>query len=139
VNWRMSRIAREMALAAMRYSMTKQAKYDPDNGEWVLIHNFGLPYGYNYDRTDILIYPLSPLYPQEPPDWFYMDRGLRRCDGKPPHYFEDAMGRAPTLEHWAAGCLHIKTWYPTNDPLTGHSLLTVYQLIQDAFQRWLRQ
>ena len=138
MNWRIRRIAQETALTTMRYSMSKQAKYDLDNGAWVLIYNFGLPYGYNYDRTDILIL-LPPSYPQLPPDWFYMDPGLRRRDGKPPHYFEEAVGRAPTLEHWAAGCLHIKTWYPADDPLTGHSLLTISQLIQDAFQRWLHQ
>lgn len=136
MSWRLSRIAQETALAAMRYSMTKQAKFDQDNGNWVVIHNFALPSGYNFNQTDILIL-LPPSYPQTPPDWFYMDPGLRRRDGRPPHYFEEAAGRAPTLELWAAGCLHIRSWRPTNDPLTGHSLLTICQLIQGAFGRWL--
>lgn len=138
MNWRIRRIAQETALAAMRHSITKQGRYDDNNGEWVAIYNFALPFGYNYDRTDILIL-LPPLYPQSPTEWFYMDPGLRRRDGRLLHYFEDAVNRAPTLQHWAAGCMHIHTWHPTTDPLTGHSLLTICKLIEDAFVRWLRQ
>lgn len=135
---RMQRIMQEAVLTAARYSQTHRAKVDTDAGRWVVIYDFPLPSGYNYSKTDILIL-LPPNYPLTPPDWFYLDPGLRRRDGKPPHYFHEDIRKAPGIKGWAAGCLHIRSWMIRNDPLDGHSLLTVCQLIEDAFKRWLRQ
>ncbi len=139
MSWRLKRIKQEAALAAAQFSVSRKADVDPDAESWVVIYDFPLPNGFNYKTTDILIL-LPPSYPQTPPDWFYMDPRLQRRDGsRPPHYFEE-IRKALSVEGWAAGSLHIiKNWHPSDDPLTGHSLLTVCQLIQEAFERWLRQ
>ncbi len=133
MNARLKRIRVEAAYAAARFSRSRKAQVDPQGG-WVILYDFILPPGlYNYETVDILI-ELPPDYPLIPPQWFYTDPGLRRRDGRDlQHYFEHRLRNG-----WAAGCLHIRTWQPGPDPLHGHSLLTVGQLIYDAFCRWGR-
>lgn len=134
---RLRRIFQEAALAACLFSQSKRVEVDPDEGRWVLIYDFPLPQGYNRPMTHILI-RLPPNYPLTPPDWFYLDRGVRRADGRPPHYFEDDhIPQELRQKGWAGGCLHIREWRPGADPLWGHSLLTVCKLIADALRRWL--
>jgi hypothetical protein len=84
---RLKRIHYEVALAAVRYSRTHSADFDDESGSWVIIKDFPLPAGYNYETTDILVL-LPPNYPQTPPDWFYVDDNLRLADGRrPSHVF----------------------------------------------------
>ncbi len=148
MNARLQRIAYEAALAATHYSQTKQASYDDEDGEWVIIHDFPLPRGYNYTTTDVLIL-LPRHYPQTPPDWFYVDYNLRLANGqRPPHVFygdtsyDPNRGQfreaPPALKGWTACCLHIHEWRPAANPLAGHSLLSVCELIKKAFERWRR-
>ena len=130
----------EAALAASMYSGVQKTDVDPDNGSWVMFYDFALPAGYNHASTHILL-QLPPDYPQTPPDWFYLDMGVRRRDGKHPHIIDTGVGHRPTQEGWSTGSLHIHTvtWRPTSDPLTGHSLVSVCELIDKAFKRWLHQ
>jgi hypothetical protein len=131
---RLDRIRQEAVLTAARFSETKRVRVDPD-GRWAVLYDFRLPPLFNYRTVDVLI-ELPPDYPLTPPQWFYTDPGLRRSDGGPmPHYLES---RAVRKAGWAACCLHVRTWRPAPDPLRGHSLLTVGQLIWDAFNRWGR-
>ncbi|MFN3689634.1 MAG: E2/UBC family protein [Fimbriimonadales bacterium] len=147
MNARLQRIAYEVALAAARYSQTKSADYDDEDGSWVVIKDFPLPPGYNYEQTDVLIL-LPPNYPQTPPDWFYVDDNLRLADGKKPsHVFYNetrfdpnrarrAIDAPPQMKGWTACCLHIHSWKPAANPLEGHSLLSVCELIRGALKRW---
>ncbi|MFN7017546.1 MAG: E2/UBC family protein [Fimbriimonadales bacterium] len=147
MNARLQRIAYEVALAAARYSQTKSADYDDEAGSWVVIKDFPLPPGYNYERTDVLIL-LPPNYPQTPPDWFYVDDNLRLADGrKPSHVFynetrfdpnraSQMIDAPPQMKGWTACCLHIRSWRPAANPLEGHSLLSVCELIRGALKRW---
>jgi hypothetical protein len=149
MDMRLQRIASEAALAALHYSQSKRASYDDEAGGWVIIHDFPLPRGYNYASTDVLIL-LPPSYPQTPPDWFYVDYNLRLANGqRPPHIFygdtsydpNRSMFRQeppPALKGWTACCLHIHEWRPAPNPLAGHSLLSVCELIKKAFERWRR-
>jgi hypothetical protein len=146
MNQRMQRLMTEVALAALRYSSTHRAEYDDEEGSWVIIKDFPLPEGYNYDRTDVLIL-LPKNYPQTPPDWFYVDAELMLENGDEPDHvfydditfdpneelFEDA---PPQMRGWTGCCLHIYDWQPAADPLQGHSLLSVCELIKEAFERW---
>lgn len=146
-NQRLSRIAKECALSAVHYSTTRRASYDDEDGSWAIIHDFPLPKGYNYDSTDVLVL-LPEDYPLTPPDWFYVDNNLRLADGRGPEhlFYEDAIHidpneplegqQHPQLIGWTACCLHIVEWKPAGDPLKGHSLLSVCELIKRAFERW---
>lgn len=138
MSWRLTRIKQEAAQAAFLFTTSRAAEVDLPDGRWVRFFDFALPPGYNYDKTDILIL-LPPSYPQTPPDWFYLDQGLRRYDGSPPHVFDRLSSHPPVMEGWAVGSLHIKTWNPSTDLFSGHSLLSVCGLIEDAFRRWLHQ
>jgi len=146
MNSRIQRIAYEVALAASRYSHTKSAEFDDEDGSWVVIKDFPLPPGYNYERTDVLVL-LPPNYPQTPPDWFYVDDNLRLANGaEPDHVFyndtlydpnDELFGSAPPqMRGWTACCLHIRSWKPAANPLNGHSLLSVCELIRGALNRW---
>lgn len=146
MNQRVQRILKEAALAAVRYSATHSAQYDDEAGSWVIIKDFPLPEGYNYTHTDVLIL-LPKNYPQTPPDWFYVDDELLLENGdEPDHMFYDDTSVDPNLEvvedtmpqlcGWTGCCLHIYEWKPAVDPLQGHSLLSVCELIKQAFERW---
>ncbi|MCS7208735.1 MAG: hypothetical protein NZ874_04105 [Fimbriimonadales bacterium] len=147
MNKRLQRIAYEVALAAARYSRTKSADYDDEEGSWVVIKDFPLPKGYNYQQTDVLIL-LPPNYPQTPPDWFYVDDNLRLANGhKPNHVFygetphdpnrrDPRADAPPAMKGWTACCLHIRSWKPAASPTEGHSLLSVCELIRGALERW---
>ncbi|MGQ9656900.1 MAG: E2/UBC family protein [Fimbriimonadales bacterium] len=146
MNQRVQRILKETALAAVRYSATHSAQYDDEEGSWVIIKDFPLPEGYSDTHTDVLIL-LPKNYPQTPPDWFYVDDELTLENGDEPDHmfyddtsvdpnfemFEDTM---PQLRGWTGCCLHIREWKPAADPLQGHSLLSVCELIKQAFERW---
>jgi hypothetical protein len=146
---RLRRIQYEVALAALRYSRTHSADFDDEAGSWVMIKDFPLPEGYNYETTDILVL-LPPNYPQTPPDWFYVDDNLRLADGRrPSHVFYQqtthdpntrlvnrAEEKPPQMKGWTGCCLHIRSWQPAANPVEGHSLLSVCELIRGALERW---
>ncbi|GBC89933.1 hypothetical protein HRbin14_00665 [bacterium HR14] len=144
-NKRLERIAFELALCVATYSRTKEGTYDDESGAWVIIREFPLPEGYNYETTDVLIL-LPPNYPQTPPDWFYVDTNLRLANGKKPaHIFYDDThdpneaiygDQPPEMLGWTACCLHIREWKPAANPIEGHCLLSVCELIKNAFERW---
>lgn len=148
---RLQRIAYELGLCAVAFSRTKSVSFDDEAGSWVVVHDFPLPKGYNYETTDVLIL-LPPNYPQTPPDWFYVDYNLRLADGREPqHVFNnmefgmvhdpnrrDHRDIPPQMMGWTACCLHIREWKPKTNPTEGHSLLSVCQLIAQAFARWKR-
>lgn len=135
------RIKTELAACLPLFSKSKRGDMDLENGSWVRIFDFPLPAGYNARTTDILIL-LPASYPETPPDWFYLDSGLRRENGTVPHYFEVGDTRhtpdsRPSINGWAGGCIHVAGgWKPTGDPINGHSLVTICKLINDAFHRW---
>jgi hypothetical protein len=146
---RLKRIHYEVALAAVRYSRTHSADFDDEAGSWVMIRDFPLPEGYNYETTDILVL-LPPNYPQTPPDWFYVDDNLCLADGRrPSHVFYQqtthdpnarrvnrAEEKPPQMKGWTGCCLHIRSWQPAANPVEGHSLLSVCELIRGALVRW---
>ncbi|HEY3268662.1 MAG TPA: E2/UBC family protein [Armatimonadota bacterium] len=135
MNWRMQRIRVEAAMAAAGFSVSRRADIDADAGSWVIIRDVPLPLGYNRASTDIL-FLLPASYPAVPPDWFYLDPGLRGPRGPLRHYFEAQAGHAPVRKGWAAGSLHIRGWAPSSDPMRGHSLMHLCQLAKEAFARW---
>ncbi len=143
---RLKRIHYEVALAAVRYSRTRSADFDDESGSWVIVKDFPLPEGYNYETTDILIL-LPSNYPQTPPDWFYVDDNLRLANGqRPSHVFYQntehdpnarrAASEPPQMKGWTGCCLHIRSWQPAANPVEGHSLLSVCELIRGALERW---
>lgn len=133
---RLQRITEEAVLAAAEFSLNKRVHVDPAGG-WVLIEQFPLPNGYNYEHTSVLIL-LPPDYPARIRDWFYCDAGIRRKNGtKLGHIIETLTDKEMKRKGWVGACLHIKRWKPADVITEGHSLLSICQLIAMAFEQWL--
>lgn len=138
---RVKRIRQELAVATQQYSTSRHADMDELEGQWVRVLDFPLPPGFNFTSTDIL-FMLPPGYPETPPDWFYLNPYLKLQSGKPLHFFDHDDPRhhpdkRPHLDGWAGGCIHIEgDWHATDNPMTGHSLLTLCEIVKRTFARW---
>jgi len=86
-------------------------QYDPYNPSWVLIEQFNLPAGYNRRWCEVLI-DLGELYPELPPQDFYLSRGLTKNGRICSHYFEHFAGKKYCDEGYAWYSFHIKRWKP---------------------------
>lgn len=142
------RMRSEISAAAAAFSTSKRASIVAGRAghAWVIIMDFPLPAGYNRELADVAVL-LPPRYPNVPPDGFFLESGLRRNDGRIPHYFEQGfftLGQTyPPIqnrrdENWAWACLHIREWRPAANFLSGDSLVTVCRLAHDALVRWAR-
>ncbi len=99
-------------------------EYDPDNPSWVLIERFDLPPGFNRRWCEVLIV-LGELYPELPPQDFYLSRGLTKNGRVSSHYFERFSGKRYCDKGFAWYSFHIKRWRsnPYN-MVPGDNLLT---------------
>ena len=145
------RLTVEAAEGALLFSEANPPRADvvpvePREGWAVLIWDYRLPAGFNCPTTHLMVL-LPREYPVVPPDWFFVNRGLRDARGRSlPHYFEKnwPAALAPTLpanRGWAAGCLHVRpgTWRPHVDPFSGHRLSTYLEIIQRALAEWIQR
>jgi len=96
---------------------------DDDYGS-ILIRNFNLPPGYNFQSTRVLIY-LPDDYPESPPgvgsSSVYVPTNLR-YRGKVPDDFHEKIG--PSNE-WAWWCYEWIKWDPCKD-----NLITFFELLR---------
>ena len=87
---------------------------------WVLIYDYGLPPGYNRDRSDILFNVEGfPYFPPGNVYGVYMETGLKYEGRRIPNYYE-ALERKMFDRSWAWFCTgRRKSWDPrTDDVLT---------------------
>ena len=110
-------------------------EFDEQDFQGVLIYAFDLPVGYNQTHSQLLIL-LGGLYPEAPPDAFYLNRGLRRYGRVPGHYFEESIGDQKFLgQGLAYYCLHLTTWRPNGSSIIlGDNLLTAVNAVYKSLQ-----
>jgi Prokaryotic E2 family E len=129
---RATRVDREVAILLRWFD---RVDYDDVARDWVLVHDYPLPEGFNKPSTPVLM--LIPVdYPQVPPDGLFIDRGLNI----PGHYFQGHGGRNPFGDKdWAWLCAHLarRGWQPSADVTNGDNLLTLMGLYATIFAEML--
>jgi len=137
---RTRRIFTEAGYVAARFSRSRRVRVHPGpGGTWrLIIYDFPLPAGFNRRTTAVLVC-IPPEYPEVPPSWFYVKRGLRYRGRRLPHYYEDFVPSALRRQGWAGCCVHIVEWRPAEKPLSGHSLLSFCEVISEFFERGARE
>ena len=101
-----------------------------DGSQWVLIHNFPAPGGYNHP-TVIAAIRLETGYPMTGLDMVYFSPALSRRDGKPIGATESTQqidGRP--FQRWSRHRTANNPWNPTKDTLGSHIIL-----IEDWLER----
>jgi len=98
-------------------------------GQWILIHEFAIPPGYNLAKITLAI-QITAGYPAAPLDMVYVFPNLERSDGKPigalsPHNLD-----GKTYQRWSRHRSQENQWRPGID-----SLCTHISLSQDWFAR----
>lgn len=100
------------------------------NLEWVIIHNYTLPSGWNKSQTALLII-IRPGYPTTPPDNFYTDGDLRLSNNTQP-------GNTSQFQYldkqWLQFSYHAEVWQPHPDLLLGHNLFSLLHAIQQRLK-----
>ena len=108
--------------------------YEPDNPSIVLVARFDLPRGFDERCCELLI-DLGPLYPELPPQDFYLSPGLEKDGLQPIHYFEDFFDKKYCREGFAWYSLHITKWKPSSySMIQGDNLLTAVQALYEALK-----
>lgn len=109
--------------------------YDDVGRNWVVVHDYPLPAGFNKPSTPVLM--LIPAdYPQVPPDGLFIDKGLNI----PGHYHQGHGGRNPFGDKdWAWLCAHLAGhgWRPSADVVGGDNLVTLLGLYATIFAEML--
>ncbi|HML74400.1 MAG TPA: E2/UBC family protein [Anaerohalosphaeraceae bacterium] len=106
------RLIEDLEILSLGYDISVE-----DNGERIIIHNFKLPPGYNYNTTEVLIM-IPDDYPVKPPgigsDRIYLPADLR-FHGKKLDEFRDH--HDPDLGDWGWFCFENIDWDMTRDDL----------------------
>jgi len=126
------RLLEEIAILAVRFG---EINFDDIGFTWVHIPDFELPPGWNQAFTELMI-DLPPLYPETPPDGFYIEKNLAPLNGNLlEHYFQhDDYVNRYTHQDWAWYCIHPAqfSWQPSVDITTGDNLVKYLELIRLA-------
>ncbi len=105
-----------------------------DGAQWLLLHDFSLPQGYNTDTASVAIlivagYPITPL------DMAYFYPALQRADGRPikaTESLQEICGKK--WQRWSRHRTAVNPWIPGQDSIESHLLL-----VQDWLAREFRQ
>lgn len=114
-----TRIDQELDILRRRYTKVECG----DNYQWIIIRDFTLPQGWNFQKTNFML-EIPSAYPATPPDKFYVDEGLKvkATDKSPVSYTE---GVEKFGKKWGRFSWHIEgEWQPHADPKKGDNLLT---------------
>ena len=115
-----TRIDQELDILRKRYAKHVECG---DNYQWIIIRDFVLPQGWNFQKTNIM-FEIPSAYPVIPPDNFYVDEGLKikATNNSPGSYTE---GVEKFGKKWGQFSWHIeREWRPHADPEKGDNLLT---------------
>lgn len=93
------------------------------NGQWILLHDFTTPEGYNHTKVTVAI-RLETGYPQSELDMAYFFPKLTRTDGK-------AIGQTQVnqnidgkeFQRWSRHRTAVNPWVPGEDNLGSHIFL----------------
>ncbi len=86
--------------------------------QWVLLHNFDLPPGFNVPRATAAI-RLVPGYPQAALDMVYFEPPLKRVDGKPVNAVSSLTIDGRDFQQWSRH-RPASAWRPGEDCLATH-------------------
>lgn len=100
------------------------------NQEWLIVHNYILPEGYNTEKADVAIL-ITPGYPVSPLDMAYFLPRLNRIDGK-------LLGATESLQpldgkswqRWSRHRTAQNAWQPGVDNILTHFI---------SIQHWLER
>lgn len=97
--------------------------------DWVMVPDYLLPPA-SYNRTSTRLLVLLPsIYPQSPPDNFYVDVGLRAADGSGLNNYSEG-GGVPIPGSWGNFSWHSDgEWKPGVTPETGDNLTTFFRSV----------
>jgi hypothetical protein len=125
-----NRVIGEIELLSTHFGRVRFDQYNPTT---VIIEKFDLSCGFNRSYARALI-DLGLLYPELPPQDFYLSRGLRKYGEISDHYFEKGYGdKKYCKKGWAWYSLHIKRWKPDPSSMVADdNLLTAVEALYDA-------
>ncbi len=129
-----SRIHDEISIISYRFPV----QFDEYNLDYISIKKFPLNHKFNYLDTTLLI-KIPVQYPFSPPEHFYLKKGLLYKGASPEHYFQDAGFNDLDSLGWSKYCLHVKSWKPNSDIISGDSLITFLELIKLVFDNIERE
>jgi len=109
--------------------------FDPNDLSVVLVEHFPLPRGYNRKSCELLIV-LGQMYPELPPQDWYLSKGLRKNGQASSHYYEDGFGDKEYCDQgFAWYSFHITKWKPNPRHLVpGDNLLTAINAFYHALK-----
>ena len=108
---------------------------EPSDPSTVVIEHFPLPPGFNRQFCELLI-DLGLMYPQLPPQDWYISRGLRKYGRKSTHYYEDGFAAKKFCEDgYAWYSFHLNEWRPhPYSIIKGDNLLTATGAFYNALK-----
>lgn len=124
-------IDRCVMMIAQRFG-NNRVTYDRSSYEWFMVYGFPLSRWW-LQRSTSLFVVLPPVgnIATYPPDRFYVNQGLRTVSGLlVEHYYEEGAGfNDRARDGWARLSLHIESWYPSADVVSGHNLLHLLDIV----------
>ena len=93
--------------------------------QWLLIHHFALPEGYNCKETTVAIM-IPPGYPVAALDMAYFYPGLSRTDGKPIAALSLQNIDSKPFQRWSRHRTAANPWRPGIDDISTHMFLVDY-------------
>jgi hypothetical protein len=121
---------------------SNRVSYDQESYEWFMVYGFPLPEFWLQSSTNLLVLlPPAGNIDTCPPDRFYVSQGLRTVSGlMTGHYYEgDGSFNDRASYGWARISIHIESWCPSADVVSGHNLLHVLDIIYDDLDKWAKQ
>lgn len=97
------------------------------NGNWVIIHDYPIPNGYNLSKT-IVALRIDPGYPSTQIDMVYFYPNLIRKDGHPIGAITGCAIDGSIYQRWSRHRTGFNPWRPEVDDLSTHLGLVNYWL-----------
>lgn len=100
------------------------------DGNWVLIHNYPVPTGYNFIEVSIAL-RIDAGYPVSQIDMVYFYPHLARQDGKPIGALAIQQIDCRQWQRWSRHRTPINQWRPEVDCIATHISLVDYWLVRE--------
>ena len=99
-------------------------------GNWVLIHNYPVPAGYNTNEVSIAL-RIDAGYPTSQIDMVYFNPHLGRIDGKPIGALAIQQIDGKQWQRWSRHRTPANNWRPEVDCIATHMALIDYWLLRE--------
>lgn len=102
--------------------------------QWVIIHKYPLPFGYNLDVVKVGI-KIETGYPRTPLDMAYFYPGLQRLDGKPINAISIQLINGENFQRWSRHRTGENPWREGIDDLSTHLSLVSFWFDQEFIKQ----